>query len=65
VNSDSVILFAVEAIGIIVAGFETTIGLIGNGTRALIEHLQQLALLRSKYANRYISVRRKNARPVY
>ncbi|TDU32167.1 hypothetical protein DFR24_1556 [Panacagrimonas perspica] len=36
----------VQAIGIIVAGYETTIGLIGNGTRAFLDHPEQLALLR-------------------
>jgi cytochrome P450 len=36
----------VQAIGLITAGYETTIGLIGNGIRALLEHPDQLKLFR-------------------
>ncbi len=36
-----------QAIGLLIAGFETTIGLIGNGVRALIQHPAELAKLRA------------------
>ncbi len=37
-----------QAIGLLIAGFETTIGLIGNGVRALLEHPAELAKLRAR-----------------
>lgn len=40
----------VQAIGLLIAGFETTIGLIGNGVRALLLHPDELAKLRAKPA---------------
>lgn len=38
----------IQAIGIIIAGYETTIGLIGNGLRALLDHPEQLEKLRQR-----------------
>lgn len=37
-----------QAIGLLIAGFETTIGLIGNGVRQLIRHPGELAALRAR-----------------
>lgn len=38
----------IQAIGIIIAGYETTIGLISNGMRALMDHPEQMNKLRDK-----------------
>src|SRR5438552_17585185 len=37
-----------QSIGLLIAGFETTIGLIGNGVRALVRHPAELAKLRAR-----------------
>ncbi|MEA2627334.1 MAG: hypothetical protein QOD06_3379 [Candidatus Binatota bacterium] len=37
-----------QAVGLLIAGFETTIGLIGNGVRALVRHPAELAKLRDR-----------------
>ena len=37
-----------QSIGLLIAGFETTIGLIGNGVRALLLHPGELAKLRAR-----------------
>ncbi|EHQ56415.1 cytochrome P450 [gamma proteobacterium HIMB55] len=42
-NDDELII---QAVGVIVAGYETTIGLLGNGIRAFVENPDQLAKLR-------------------
>jgi len=44
--SDDVLV--IQAIGIIIAGYETTIGLIGNGMRALMDHPEEMEKLRER-----------------
>ncbi len=39
-----------QSIGLLIAGFETTIGLIANGTRALVRHPREVAKLHSNPA---------------
>ena len=43
-NDDELV---VQAIGVIIAGYETTIGMIGNGLRAFLDHPDQLETLRA------------------
>ena len=38
----------IQSIGLLIAGFETTIGLIGNGLTTLIRHPEELARLRAR-----------------
>src|SRR5205823_2490377 len=47
-DRDRFTAWTAQAIGLLIAGFETTIGLIGNGVRALLEHPAELAKLRAR-----------------